>query len=60
MNTKAVSASGSGLLSNFYIANRIVVSAEEEEAAVGRPFDTTTTGHKMGISPYKTKVIKKQ
>ena len=51
---------GGRLITNFRLADDIVVNAEEEEANVlVDRLDTTTIRYKMEISPDKTKVMKK-
>ena len=51
-------STGGRLITNFHLADDIVMSAEEEEAGVlVDRLDTTTTRYKMEIGPDKTKVM---
>ena len=51
-------STGGRLITNFHLADDIVVSAEEEESGVlVDRLDTTTTRYKMEIGPDKTKVM---
>ena len=59
MTMKVMSASGGRLITNFHLADDIVVNAEEEEEAgvLIYRLDRTITRYKMEICPDKTKVM---